>query len=211
MAEKLKISRPPPNAVTYDLTSPYETTITLPPGSIWSSGLHWHETHDEYLQVINGTIRVRLNEKSFFLKAGEEIKIPKFARHEWHRANVGSEGDGDEVIVKEWTVPTDVDKSIFFWALNSAILSTTTQPRNWVRSKLTGLEIRLKLFTIFYDLDNWPVFLDLGSVRFRTVEWIITHCILLVATIIMKIAGWDFWKEKMIPPSLLEERKKKKI
>ena len=34
------------------------TTITLPPGSPWTSGLHWHETYAEYLQIIRDVASV---------------------------------------------------------------------------------------------------------------------------------------------------------
>ncbi|SPO03469.1 uncharacterized protein DNG_06152 [Cephalotrichum gorgonifer] len=82
------ITRPLPNAVTYDLSSPDRVTITLPPSSTWSSGLHWHESHTEYLQVLRGSIKVRLGDREQIVSASPgnqpEITVPRYAWHESH-------------------------------------------------------------------------------------------------------------------------------
>ncbi|KAH7039766.1 uncharacterized protein B0I36DRAFT_357160 [Microdochium trichocladiopsis] len=59
-ANQKVFTRPLPNAVTYDLSTPDQATIRLPPGSTWTSGPHWHDTHTEFLQVIKGRAEVIL-------------------------------------------------------------------------------------------------------------------------------------------------------
>ncbi|KAJ4201677.1 hypothetical protein NW767_006765 [Fusarium falciforme] len=100
------IERPLPNAVTYDLSTTGQVKITLPESSTWSSGLHWHETHDEYLKVIKGTIRVQLGSTIQYISATEneqpEIKVARYVWHKWQRA-----GPDGEVVVIERTEPDD--------------------------------------------------------------------------------------------------------
>src|ERR1700761_480297 len=84
------IRRPFPEAVIYDLRCQHETKIFLPIGSKWTSGLHWHETHTEYLQIVRGTVRVVLDGQEIIISAskGESrdsstiVKVEKGARHE---------------------------------------------------------------------------------------------------------------------------------
>jgi quercetin dioxygenase-like cupin family protein len=99
------------------------TTITLPPGPPWTSGLHWHETHTEYLQIIQGISRVTLNGITLNYTAEDGIiVVPRFARHEWQRADDAHSHNDVDPIVREWTDPIDGQKEIFFRNLNSAIL-----------------------------------------------------------------------------------------
>ncbi|KAF2837188.1 hypothetical protein M501DRAFT_995722 [Patellaria atrata CBS 101060] len=132
------INRPLPNGVTYNLTEPSQTTITLPPGSTWTSGLHWHETHTEYLRVVKGSIRVTLDGKVTIITASPSsstkeltVRVDRGVRHEWGRADSttwlvqGRDNDvrGDEeAIVVESTDPNDGEKSIFFYNVNGVIL-----------------------------------------------------------------------------------------
>jgi hypothetical protein len=198
------IERGLPSAVTYDLSTPGYVRITLPPSSTWSSGLHWHETHDEYLQVVKGSIRVRLGDERIILSAADghqpEVKVPRFAWHEWQRA----EPDGEDVVVVERTDPDEGDKALFFWNLNGVILSAPSLLRDpttlisrspaFLRGKLLDLYITLSLFVIFHSLDNFPVVIDVPSLvptgaRFRALgaaDGIITHVLLSVSSAL----GW---------------------
>jgi uncharacterized RmlC-like cupin family protein len=195
------IARSGSAAVIYDLSQPYETTITLPAGSSWSSGLHWHETHDENLRVVQGSIRVRLGNETTVLHAGQEANVPKYVRHEWSRANVS--GDED-VIVLESTEPRDEEKHLFFWNLNGVILSGKGGVVN-------DLLLTLRLFMIFHTLDNWPVLLDLSSTRnffgsFATtyLESTVTHVVLSFAAFISKMAGYRSIEDHFTPEPLLQ-------
>ncbi|KAK0609699.1 hypothetical protein B0T17DRAFT_501365 [Bombardia bombarda] len=173
------IARNPPSAVTYDLSIPHRVTITLPLGSTWTSGLHFHQTHDEYLCLLKGTVRVRLGDEIHILTASNhspltplEIKVPKGVWHEWSRAD-GDVGKDEEVIVVERTDPTDGDKAIFFWNLNGVILKAqrTTKPAlapAWAFGLALDIWITLNLFAIFHMLDNIPVLL---GARELFIQW----------------------------------------
>lgn len=196
------IQRSGPNAVTYDLSQPHLTFITLPMGSEWSSGLHWHETHDEYLRVLRGTIRVRLGEGTRLLRPGEEARVPKYVRHEWSRADILG---GEEVIVAERTDPADIQKHLFFWNLNGVILNAqAAKADGWLAELLTTF----KLFLIFYTLDNWPVFYDLSSYWgpfgiTNQIEAVVTHALLAAAALIARLMGYKAVDAKFTPQSLL--------
>jgi len=206
------ISRPLPNAVTYDLSRPAHVTITLPSGSTWSSGLHWHETHTEYLRVVRGAIRVRLGGQERTLAATPphshpEVRVDRHVWHEWRRADpTGS----DDVVVVERTEPADGEKALFFWNLNGVILAAGRMGSGRqgimgfvylparLRGLLLDLWISLNLFVIFYHLDNVPVLLDLSSVVGRVgvaaedgsvpantlgrVERVYSHLVLFIAS-----------------------------
>ncbi|KAK2609361.1 hypothetical protein QQS21_002142 [Conoideocrella luteorostrata] len=200
------IERDLPNGVIYDLTSPRHVTISLPPTSTWSSGLHWHEGHVEYLKVVQGSIKVRLGSMQRIISASEtsqpELRIDKFVWHEWQRAESG----GSEVVVIERTDPADGEKSLFFWNLNSVILNIPrlldTQPflsrcpAAAARLLLT-FWMELNLMVIFAHLDNIPVYFNLPRSKFRignlipvqalaAMDWMISHMVLSVAALI----GW---------------------
>lgn len=186
------IKRTGPSAVTYDLSEPTLTTITLPKNSTWTSGLHWHETHDEYLRVIIGSIRVRIGNDTLTLKAGQEAKIPKLARHEWSRAD---EAKADEdVVVIERTDPADEEKHLFFWNLNGVILNEGGRSGSGYFSEWL---LMLRMFVIFYELDNWPILVELGWLRrfgsgvaAAYLEFAITHVVLATAYRIGRAMGF---------------------
>jgi uncharacterized RmlC-like cupin family protein len=195
------IERPLPNGVIYDMSTAGQVRITLPTTSTWSSGLHWHETHDEYLKVVQGTIRVRLGDSMQVISATEgnqpEIKVARYVWHEWQRAGP----EGEEVVVVERTEPDDNDKSIFFWNLNGVILNAPkmlSDDSSFASRLPAGLQgpfldfwIPLNLFVIFRSLDNIPVFLNapdffkVSDARLRSllklVDWVVSHIVLLIA------------------------------
>ncbi|WZH49357.1 uncharacterized protein QYS62_010556 [Fusarium acuminatum] len=203
------IERALPNGVIYDMSTAGQVRITLPTTSTWSSGLHWHETHDEYLKVVQGTIRVRLGDSTQVFSATEgnqpEIKVARYVWHEWQRAGP----EGEEVVVVERTEPDDNDKSVFFWNLNGVILNAPKMLNDdsSVASRLpAGLQgpfldlwIPLNLFVIFRSLDNIPVFLNapdlfkVSNARLRSllkmVDWAVSHIVLLMACLVGRMAG----------------------
>ena len=172
------IKRGLPSAVTYDLSHADSVKITLPQGSVWSSGLHWHAAHTEYLKVIQGSIQVRLNNITQIIEATPdnqpELKVEPYAWHEWRRAHTST---GGEVIVVERTDPADGDKAIFFWNLNGVILNAPklleeSRLLKWISQipvlglygKILDLWVTVNLFSIFYHLDNIPVVCEVSKV-----------------------------------------------
>lgn len=202
------IERGLPNAVTYDLTQPNQVTITLPSKSTWSSGLHWHETHTEYLKVIRGSIKVRLGDTEQIIIASREnqpeLRVERYAWHEWQRAEL----DGDDVVVIERTDPEDGEKALFFWNLNGIILnagrilSTNVPGFSYfpasIKDLIIDFWITFNLFIVFYSLDNFPVVLS--TTRFwngkgshpnagLSADWLASHFVLSLASWVGRIFG----------------------
>lgn len=180
-----------PSAATYDLSTPNATIITIPPSSNWTSGSHWHETHTEYLQIVQGAALVTLGKSTWIHTPSDgliEVKCRQV--HEWRRSPGSS--DSEVLVVKEWTDPADGQKEVFFRMLNSFL--TEPEPmkmhdpvwpsfiESWIERQL----ITMQLFVIFAACDNWPVVFGqegvLGS--------ILTHLIIgVVATVGQLLLG----------------------
>jgi hypothetical protein len=207
-----------------------QTTIFLPPHSSWTSGLHFHTQHTEYLRLIRGSIAVYLDGSTIILSAaaggqidvttgtltkGLVVEVPRWARHEWRRAEawfiqqgpsggiVRPEDLHDEVVVEEWTDPGDISKPLFFWNLCGVLFpaSTTTAPalsmaQRVVKAGMGDGWTMFQALVIFWELDNWPVLLGMrgllggnelvyGCVG-RPVETLMAFVVLFMA----KMLGW---------------------
>lgn len=190
------IQRDLPNGVKYDLSAPDHVLISLPPTSTWSSGLHWHETHTEYLKVMQGSVKVHLGGVQQILSATAldqpEIRVDRYVWHEWQRA----EPDGEEVVVVERTDPADGEKALFFWNLNGVIQNAprlldaghvlSWLPRAMAHAML-GLWIELKLMVIFAKLDNVPVFANLPQSVLRTGNLVPLHWLIATDRLLSRI------------------------
>jgi hypothetical protein len=153
--EQTVFTRPLPDAVTYDLSTPDKATITLPVGSHWTSGPHWHATHTEYLQVLSGAAQITLEGQvlAAVTSASGPITVPRGAVHEWRRS--ATERLDEEVVVREWTDPADGQKEVFFRGVNGIVLDALREGGgSW---KMRTLE--LDLMNLFWRMDNWPVVL----------------------------------------------------
>jgi hypothetical protein len=240
-AHTLPILRTGPQAVAYHIpTSPsspsnpiLKTTIALPLHSTWTSGLHFHTRHTEYLRLVQGAVHVHLDGEDKILSAstggeidlrtgalkaeGLVVKVPAYARHEWRRAeawyagrrSVGAkmtrpEDVGDEVVVEEYTDPSDLRKPLFFWNLNGIITATEDGElsvlQRVVRFVLGGWWIPFQLLVVFWELDNWPVFWDLRGIMrqflglkpwvYRHFGWRLEYAMTFVVLFAAKILGW---------------------
>ncbi len=257
------ILRPGAEAVAYHIpVSPpsssfpvLKSTIALPRRSRWTSGLHFHTTHTEYLRLIQGAIFVELDGRQMILSAkaggqvswahsrelineGLVIKVDKFARHNWGRAEgymnsrklatcvpiVYPEDIDEEVIVEEWTDPADISKALFFWNLNGFL----TAPQNSqlptrqsvLRLILGPLWVPFNLFIIFWELDNWPVFYSMrgitgpfireswGESLERLIEYIMTFIVLFGAKTLGRSVNIQGVTRDRTPDDLWEEYKK---
>jgi hypothetical protein len=179
------------------------TTITLPPRSSWTSGLHWHESHTEFLQVVSGHAWVSVSGISRLVSASDgHLVVPKFARHEWRRAVAGDgpnfeeSWDDEELVVEEWTDPFDGEKEIFFRNLNSVIIDTIQNPSWWMEWWLS-----LQLFVIFAGADNYPVFWPEMTGNER-MQYLVTHFVLAVARIAGRLLGARGTYEEYTPKEL---------
>jgi hypothetical protein len=94
------------------------------------------------------------------------VVVERFTVHEWRRAG----GEGEELVVREWTEPGDGQKEVFFRMLNSFL----TEPRpEWVEKWV----VPVQLFVIFRELDNWPVLAGTTR-RVDWLNWTFTHAVL---------------------------------
>lgn len=223
------IVRGMPNGVTYDLSETNQTTITLPPQSTWSSELHWHEQHTEYLRVVKGSVRVRLGLRTFTVsapKAGQPdavVTVDTYVRHEWSRADrecPSSEKDEEDVVVIESTGPIDSEKHLFFWNINGTILEAQHTAREDRREStlpfsgtLADLNITLRLFIIFAVLDNYPALMDVegwaGSGVLNRAghafQWLLAHIVLKFAVLIGYLLRINAVEERFTPDKLMRK------
>ncbi|MCJ1368118.1 hypothetical protein MMC16_007257 [Acarospora aff. strigata] len=196
-----------PGSVTYDLSTPDSVTITLPPGSYWSSGLHWHETHTEFLQVIKGSAEVTLDGRTRnFVSEDGIIVVKRSVQHEWKRArpSLGTSAscrdsererceDDEELVVREWTDPRDGMKELFFRNLNSVIM----EPGNkglWFPDRWIGLQI----LVVSQALDNYPVFVQGRAAR------LVTCSVFVVVRLLALIFGLEPVYLEYTPASLVD-------
>ncbi|KAH7164890.1 hypothetical protein DER46DRAFT_354132 [Fusarium sp. MPI-SDFR-AT-0072] len=119
------------------------------------TGLHWHETHTEYLQVIQGYALVTVGDRTaVFSKDEGIITIPRYTMHQYMRADKTDEGKvGKDVdlIVREWTEPGDGDKEVFFRNMISLIMDKKD-------GALGTVGMLLSVMTVCWSHDNYPVF-----------------------------------------------------
>ncbi|KAE9990102.1 hypothetical protein EG327_001875 [Venturia inaequalis] len=203
------IERPGPGSVMYDLTNPHETTITLPAGSTWSSGLHWHESHTEYLRVLRGRVKVILEGEEMVIDAKSSSKaitvtVPRGTRHEWFRADADF---GEDVVVVESTDPSDGEKQVFFWCVSGTVLEGVGNIKaNGSKIGRIFYEWLLwwRLCLLFRELDNWPVMLDTGIWSralpgIRDIEAWFTWVVLILATFLGGLCGMRGVRKEFLP------------
>ncbi|EWY90052.1 hypothetical protein FOYG_07678 [Fusarium oxysporum NRRL 32931] len=121
------------------------------------TGLHWHETHTEYLQVVQGYALVRVGDRTaIFSKDDGIITIPRYTIHQYMRADKTDEGKAGkdvDLIVREWTEPGDGDKEVFFRNMISLIMDKKD-------GALGTVGMLLSVMTVCWSHDNYPVFLE---------------------------------------------------
>ena len=176
-------TRPLPEAVTYDLSVADQATITLPPGSTWTSGPHWHETHTEYLQVLSGRAEITLGDEVLRSVGPEDgvVTVPRYVIHEWKRSQI--DRLEDDLVVREWTNPKDGMKEVFFRSVNGLVLDAIRDGEGSWRMRTLELE----LMNLFWRADNWPVVLK-GQWPAWVHSWA-TRFILLAAVMVGWILG----------------------
>lgn len=213
-------TRPLPSAVKYDLSSPEHVQITLPARSLWSSGLHWHETHTEYLQVLQGAIYVQLGTRMHILGPDDGVVVvEKRMRHCWGRADSitkfaanrkAERSKNEAVVVLESTDPADGQKEIFFRNLNSVILEQRSPS---IPMFLHNFWTEYQLWLIFAALDNYPVVVNLRRSKHSTwlqqteqeIERLVTYTLFAIVALIGKLFRILAAKREYTPEPLLAE------
>ncbi|KAH6632958.1 hypothetical protein C7974DRAFT_433150 [Boeremia exigua] len=235
--------------------SPLKTTIALPRHSAWTSGLHFHASHTEYLRLVKGAIFVKLNGTTKLISAlaggeidkvngqlvqeGLVVEVPRFVRHNWgrlehYRKSTRAFGRGvqqhrnspedwtEEVVVEEWTDPSDIKKPLFFWNLNAIITApgeASSKRERLAKDILGEFWIDLQLFIVFWELDNWPVFFDLRNLSYGYdqgvlprltdgAEIIVSFIVLFIARIVGFLLGLHAVEQRRTPDALWEAYRK---
>ena len=171
--------------VTYEFSSgpkAHVTTITVPPGSDWTSEPHWHLSHTEFLSVKNGTALVSLGSQTRSITPSDgSIVIERGTLHEWRR----DPSDSSLLVVEEWTDPADGEKELFFRNLCSALLDMTSFPSRAPPPTWLSVDwwILLQLFLIFREFDNYPL------LYYGVTSRLATYLILRIAQIFGLILG----------------------
>ncbi|KAF2994398.1 hypothetical protein E8E13_002847 [Curvularia kusanoi] len=119
-----------PVAPSVDDQVPIKTTIALPRRSAWTSGLHFHASHTEYLRLVKGAIFVELGGQTKFISAlrggeidkatgellheGLVVEVPRFTRHNWGRLEHYNElhRPRSRGISRLWDLPEDWDEEV---------------------------------------------------------------------------------------------------
>ena len=146
--------------VTYEFSAglkAHVTTITIPRGSDWTSELHWHLSHTEYLSVKKGTALVTSGSQTRSLTpSGSAVVVERGTIHEWRR----DPSDEGVLVMEEWTDPADGEKELFFRNLCSSLLDMTASPSRAPPPFWLSLDwwITLQLLLIFREFDNYPLF-----------------------------------------------------
>ena len=169
------------------------TTITIPPGSRWTSEPHWHLDHTEFLNIKQGTALVTLGSKTQSLtSAAGQIIVERGVIHEWRR---DSDVDDGPLVVEEWTDPADGDKELFFRNLCSSIQDMTANPSRAPPPLGLPLDwwIWWQLLLIFREFDNYPV------LHYRIGSGLTTYIVLGLAHLLGGIVGLKSWYKEYTP------------
>lgn len=149
------------------------------------------------------------------------IEVPRYVRHEWMRAKawygrgaspcamrgaIMPDDVDDEVVVEEWTDPSDLGKSLFFWNLNAIITKPgeveLSRPAQWLKKLLGEWWVPFQLFIVFWDLDNWPVLLPSWLQLGPRGEYVVTFLVLFSAKVLGWLVGVRAVEEKRTPNAI---------
>ncbi|KAG5964857.1 hypothetical protein E4U56_002039 [Claviceps arundinis] len=219
------LTRDLPHGITYDLRPPNHILVSLPPSSTWSSGLHWHEAHTEYLKVLQGSIRLRIGSRRRIVSASAthhpEIRIDKFVPHEWARADPG--GSHPVVVLERWD-PPDGEETLLCRNVNGVRLEGMRQRgrmrkerwgllarlllRVWIELRVMVMCARLDCIPVYVDLGSWPRLRGvhvLSGQRLAMVDWVLSHVILTVAALMGWVMGMEAVDGRWTPRGEMEE------
>lgn len=201
------ITRTGKEAVTFDLTHIYHSTITVPKGSTWTPGFHWHETHAEYLSVVQGSMRVRLGNSWSTIHSGTTIRVERYVRHEWTRVDPHN---GHDLIVEESMDPSDAQKSVFFWTINGLISENLWRLETGRERLAEVARMYLGVFAGFRRLDNIPVIVDAKweGEKPGWIGWAVSHAVLGVASAVNFVMARPSVDKKAVPKKVWEAWKR---
>lgn len=166
------------------------TRITIPAKSVYSPGLHWHETHVEFFRVIQGRVIIVRDgvEKEIGPEDGH-LRVDKFVVHNFWRADKGApdeDKDAEEVITEEWTDPADGLKHVFF----RNIFSTLDDKEYW------GLWLNIQALFVASHNDEFVQVVS-GRLSYAT-----THALYAAMKVVGTMLGLKSWYSEYTPDDL---------
>ncbi len=242
-----EFTRPAPDSVTFAFPEYPEnpngqssnipsTIVTMLPGSRYTTTLHWHVTHTEYIKVISGAALITVSNKTKVCTAEDGIAvIPRYARHEWMRFDrpahllskpqrevqekwmkeqaddvIEKLGKGD-LVAEEWTDPRDGEKEIFFRNIFSTAGESQWRERWW-----GGVLIVLQMMLVMWELDNLIVLFDLGGAGDGSgwrgvVETAVTYAFMWSAAMTGRALGLKAVNDEYTPKHLFKAWGKEKL
>jgi mannose-6-phosphate isomerase-like protein (cupin superfamily) len=164
------------------------TTVTFNTGhDIPRTGLHWHETHTEYLQVLQGHALITVGDRTaVFTKDDGVITIPRFTIHGFGRADHTEEGKGSrdiELIMREWTDPADGDKELFFRNLMGLV-------KDWKKTLLGNISMGISALMVSRGHDSYPVFWHGPTLFGKGVQVVVMRGTTYTVLRFVAIVGW---------------------
>ncbi|KAH7329436.1 hypothetical protein B0I35DRAFT_420207 [Stachybotrys elegans] len=166
--------------------------ITIPPGSTWSTGLHWHEEYTESVRVLKGRACITIDGSSRDYTAEDGVvTFPRLTIHGFGRADSGRDsGDLQDVVLEEWVDPEDGFKLVFFYNILGALQECQGKP---------SLGDLLQLGTTLAYIDEYPV-IPLSMPFF--LRRICTHVALAAIYITGRLSGYKPWVKEYTPMDL---------
>ena len=192
------------------------TILTLPPKSTFSTGLHWHETHEEYLFVLQGKALITVEDVTRVIgreDGVQEVKrgvIHGFSRadspalsrqrlHEIQQQQQQRNGDdswmSEDVIVLEFTSPADPLKEVMFRNGVSAFLANDSQ---------LSLPLIARILVNMGTLDQYPLIIPAGVPGSIFLSWAMVHALFGISVPVLKWWGFRGWEREWTPEELWE-------
>ncbi|CAM1505130.1 Fc.00g107670.m01.CDS01 [Cosmosporella sp. VM-42] len=176
----------PKSSITSVVTITFRTGDDVP-----GTGLHWHEAHTEYLQVLEGYALITLGDRTaVFTKDDGVVTIPRYTIHQYMRADSveeGKAGKNMDLVVREWTEPADGDKEVFF----RNVLSLLMDRRNTVIGNVSML---FSIMVVAWAHDNYPVFWRgprfIGKVLQGAIMRTVTYSLMGPLSLIGRLVGF---------------------
>jgi hypothetical protein len=179
-------------------------TVTFHTGpDIPRTGLHWHEKHTEYLQVLQGCALITVGDRTaVFTKDDGVVTVPRFTIHGFGRADDTEEGRGSrdiELIMREWTDPADGDKELFFRNILGLV-------KDWKKTLLGNVAMGISALVVSSGHDSYPVFWNGPAMFGKGVQVAVmrasTYTVLGLADVVGWLGGFRAEYEEYTPRSM---------
>ncbi|KAK5045411.1 hypothetical protein LTR84_009275 [Exophiala bonariae] len=191
--------------VIFTFASRHSTLITIPPGSAWEPGAHWHESYVENVRVVKGRAWVSVNGVVKEIGPGEgsvrfELRdVHTFGRADRGRKSEDSDHEEEDVVLEEWTEPDDGFKQVFFYNL-LRIAQTAT-----ANSSLFRPSTILQLVRVIAHVDNYADLLPFLTAYWWlpfSLKYALVHAVYGFGSALGWAFGYQKWLKEYTPRDL---------